>query len=72
MTEEKKKLYRSRTERMIAGVCGGLAEYLNVDPVLIRLAFVLVTLSNGAGLLLYLILALIMPEEPAPDSAPQV
>jgi phage shock protein PspC (stress-responsive transcriptional regulator) len=59
-----KRLIRSRNNRMLFGVCAGLAEYLNVDPVIIRLLAVLLTLWNGVGLLIYLVLALIMPQEP--------
>ncbi len=59
-----KKLYRSRTDRKILGVCGGLAEYFNVDSTLVRVIVVLVALLGGCGLLAYLIAALIMPEEP--------
>ena len=58
-----KRLYRSRSERMLAGVCGGIAEYLNIDPTIVRLVFALVSLS-GPGLLLYLIAAIIIPEDP--------
>ena len=61
---ETKKLYRSRTDKMIAGVCGGLGKYLGVDPTLIRLAFVLLLLFGiGSGLLVYLIMMLIVPLE---------
>ena len=59
-----KKLYRSRTDRKILGVCGGLAEYFNVDSTLVRVIVVLVALLGGCGLLAYLVAALIMPEEP--------
>ena len=59
-----KKLYRSNTNKTIAGVCGGLAEYLNIDPTIIRVIWALVALS-GAGLVAYLICALIIPEKPA-------
>ena len=59
-----KKLYRSRTDRKILGVCGGLAEYFNVDSTLVRVIVVLGALLGGCGLLAYLIAALIMPEEP--------
>ena len=59
-----KKLYRSRTDRKILGVCGGFAEYFNVDSTLVRVIVVLVALLGGCGLLAYLIAALIMPEEP--------
>ncbi len=55
------RLMRSETDRMIAGVCGGLAEYLNVDPVLVRLAFVVLGLASGVGLVLYVLLWLLMP-----------
>jgi phage shock protein C len=58
-----KKLVRSRDNRMIAGVCGGLAEYFQIDPVLVRLAFVLLTIYGGAGPLVYLLLAILMPLE---------
>jgi phage shock protein PspC (stress-responsive transcriptional regulator) len=59
-----KRLVRSRSNKLLFGVCGGLAEYLNIDPVIVRLLAVLLTLWNGIGLLLYFVLALIMPEEP--------
>ena len=57
-----KRLTRSQSDRMFFGVAGGIGEYLNIDPVLIRLVFVLLTLSNGGGLLVYILLALLMPE----------
>lgn len=60
---ETKRLFRSRTNRSIAGVCGGLGEYFNVDPTLVRLLFVVFALAGGPGLLAYIILWLIMPEE---------
>jgi len=60
-----KRLYRSKQSRMIAGVCGGLAAYFNVDPTLVRLlAILLAFLSFGTAILIYLVLALIMPLEP--------
>lgn len=55
------RLMRSETDRMIAGVCGGLAEYLNLDPVLVRLAFVVLGLASGVGLVLYVLLWIVMP-----------
>lgn len=61
---QQKRLYRSRTNRTIFGVCGGLGEYFGIDPILIRLAFILLFLFFGTGVLAYLILWLIMPEEP--------
>lgn len=61
-----KRLYRSRTDRIIAGVCGGLGEYLGVDPTFLRIAFaVLALVSLGMTVLLYLAMALIIPLEPA-------
>lgn len=62
---DSKRLYRSRSDRMISGVCGGLGEYLKVDPTLIRLAFVALALAAGPGIPLYVILWLIIPQEPA-------
>lgn len=58
-----KRLVRSRDNRMLFGVCAGLAHYLNIDPVIVRLLAVLLTLWNGIGLVIYLVLALIMPQE---------
>lgn len=58
-----KRLYRSQEDRMIGGVCGGVAEYFNVDSTLIRLAFLLVLIARGAGLLAYLIAWIIIPEK---------
>jgi phage shock protein PspC (stress-responsive transcriptional regulator) len=55
------KLMRRNDDRMIGGVCGGLGRYLKIDPVLVRLAFVLLTLSGGAGPLVYLLLLILMP-----------
>lgn len=60
-----KRIYRSRTDRVIAGVCGGLAAYIPVDPVIVRIIAVLLGLwSFGTVLLVYLILALLIPLEP--------
>lgn len=58
----KARLAKSKTDRIIWGVCGGLAEYFGVDAVIVRLIFVVLALVNGAGILLYIILALIMPK----------
>lgn len=58
-----KRLYRSRESRMLYGVCGGIAEYFNIDPTLIRLLFVLFGLS-GSGILAYIIAAIIIPDSP--------
>jgi phage shock protein C len=65
MEEPMKRLYRSRSDRRIAGVCGGLAAYLNIDPTLVRLLFVLGLLLVGGTLLAYIILMIVIPEEPA-------
>lgn len=56
------RLKRSATETMVAGVCGGLAEYFNIDPVIVRLIFVLVTLTSGLGVPVYILLWIIMPK----------
>ncbi|MFH1450659.1 MAG: PspC domain-containing protein [archaeon] len=63
MAKKIKKLYRSKTDRKIAGVCGGLAEYFEVDPTLVRLLWVVFTLCGGAGLLAYIIAWIIIPEK---------
>jgi phage shock protein C len=66
-----KRLHRSRTERMIAGVCGGIAEYLDIDPTIVRLIWVLISLLAGAGILLYLICWIIIPADlPTPPAGP--
>lgn len=56
-------LHRSETNRIIAGVAGGLGEYFNVDPILVRIVFILLTIFNGIGLILYLILWVIIPSQ---------
>jgi phage shock protein C len=61
-----RRLYRSRTNKVIAGVCGGLAEYFNVDPVIIRIiAFILLLPGGLPGLLPYLVLWLVVPLKPS-------
>lgn len=71
---QERLLRRSRTDRVIAGVCGGLGRYLGIDPVLLRIAFVLLLVTGGAGFLLYVIAWIAIPEEaegedlgPAPE-----
>ena len=64
MAEEIKKFYRSRTDRVLFGVCGGLGKYFGVDPILFRLAFVALLIADGTGILLYLIMVFATPEEP--------
>lgn len=63
--EEQKQLRRSRSDRMIAGVCGGLADYFDMDPTVVRLIFVALFVFGFSGGLVYLILLLVVPEEPA-------
>ena len=58
-----KKLYRSDENKMLAGVCGGIAEYFGVDPTLIRLAWVVFSLLGGSGLLAYFLAAIIIPRD---------
>lgn len=58
-----KKLYRSEKDRKIAGVCGGLGEYFNIDPVILRAIFIGLLIGAGSGLLIYLILWVIIPTE---------
>lgn len=65
MAQETKRLYRSRDDRMIAGVCGGLAEYFNVDPVIVRLIALLLLLPGGLpGFVPYVIMWLVVPLKP--------
>ncbi|RMF67078.1 MAG: PspC domain-containing protein [Calditrichaeota bacterium] len=61
-----KKLMRSSTDRMIGGVCGGLAEYFNIDPSLVRIGFALLTLAGGGflGIVAYIVMLIVIPEEP--------
>ena len=59
-----KKFYRSRKNRVIAGICGGLAEYFDVDPIIVRLITLILVLSAGAGLIAYIIAWIVVPEEP--------
>jgi phage shock protein C len=62
-----KRLFRSRTDVMVGGVCGGLAKYLNVDPTIVRLVFVLLLFIGGSGFWIYFVLWLITPVEPRAD-----
>lgn len=64
MSSEVKRLYRSRDDRMIAGVAGGLGEYLGIDTTIIRLLFVLTFFGVGSGVLIYFVMMLVVPEEP--------
>ena len=58
-----KRLYRMREGRVVAGVCAGIAAYFGIDPTLVRLAFALLTVFGGAGILLYLCAWIVIPEE---------
>lgn len=69
-----KRFYRSKNDRLIAGVCGGLAKYFEIDPVIVRGVFALLGFMGGSGIVLYILLAIITPEEGDPDvveSTPQ-
>lgn len=65
MSANVKRLYRSRSNRMLGGVCAGLGEFFDIDPTLVRLFFVFAFLLGGHGFLVYLALWLVVPEEPA-------
>ena len=60
----KKRLYRSRKDRRFAGVCGGIADYLGVDPTLVRILWVIFAMAGGPGIVVYIVLAALIPEEP--------
>lgn len=62
----KKKLYRNRTDRVLGGVCTGLAEHFNVDPVLVRVIFIAAAVGGGFGVLAYIIFWIVTPEAPYP------
>lgn len=62
--EESRRLYRSRTDRKISGICGGLAAYFKIDPTLVRLLFVLGLLFVGGTFWAYIIMMIVVPEEP--------
>ena len=64
----RQRLYRSQSERMLFGVCGGLATYFDLDPTLVRLVIVLLTLATGIGLIVYIVMAIITPQDPAGES----
>lgn len=64
MKQETKRLYRSSKDRILGGVCGGVAEYLNVDPVIIRLVWLASALLWGFGIIMYIIAWIIIPRNP--------
>ena len=71
--DTQKKLYRSQTDKKIAGVCGGIAEYFGIDSTIVRLIWVLAVIFAGVGILAYIVAALVMPYGPEagqPQSAP--
>ncbi len=59
-----KRLYKSNSNKMIDGVCAGVAEYFNIDPTLVRLAFVLFCALGGSGILAYIVAAIVIPRRP--------
>lgn len=64
MTEKVKRLYRSGKDKILGGVCGGIAEYLGVDPTIIRLIWIALSLAYGSGIILYLLCWIIIPKNP--------
>ncbi len=65
-----KRLYRSRDDRMIAGVCGGLGEYFSIDPTIVRLILLFLMLWGGGGILVYILAWIVIPEQPVSAKAP--
>lgn len=63
VTTAPKRLTRSSTDKVIFGVCGGIGEYLNIDSTLIRLLFIILAISGGSGILVYIVLGIILPDE---------
>ena len=59
-----KRLYKSRNDKMLGGVCGGIAEYFDIDPTLVRLGWVLFCALGGSGILAYIVAAIVIPEQP--------
>lgn len=70
MSKEPKKLYRSKENKIIAGVCGGIAEYFNIDPIWIRLAMVLLFFADGIGLIIYVLAWILVPRNPKQKRSP--
>lgn len=58
-----KKLVRSSTDKIVAGVCGGLGKYFEIDPIILRILFAVITLTAGSGLIIYIVLWIVMPED---------
>ncbi|HSV85164.1 MAG TPA: PspC domain-containing protein [Levilinea sp.] len=64
------RLYRSIDERMFAGVCGGLGKFFGLDPTIVRLVFVILALMGGPGILIYIVMWVVVPDEPAGSVPP--
>ena len=62
--DERKRLYKSRNNKMICGVCAGIGKYFSIDPTLIRLGFVILTCFGGSGILAYIVAAVLIPRDP--------
>jgi phage shock protein C len=71
MTDHPRRLYRSQTDRLIGGVCGGLAEYLQVDSTVVRVLWILLTLLGGSGVILYLVALFVVPPNPTQVPLPR-
>lgn len=67
-TGETRKLYKSETDKMLTGACGGIAEYFHIDSTLVRIGLVFFTFCGGSGILLYIIAAIAMPHRPSPTA----
>jgi len=67
---EDKKLYRSKSDRFISGVCGGIAKYFNIDSNLVRVLFVIISFTGGVGIILYIAALIILPENPNEEDVP--
>lgn len=67
-TGQARKLYKSDTDKMLAGVCGGIAEYFHIDSTIVRIGLVFFTFCGGSGILLYIIAAIAMPHRPGPTA----
>jgi phage shock protein C len=67
--EEPRKLYRSRNQRMVGGVCGGLADYFNIDVTVVRVLFLILSVFGGTGLVIYLVMWIIVPDVSQAEAA---
>lgn len=66
-----RRLAKSTQDKMVCGVCGGLGEYLSIDPVILRLLFVILTISGGSGILIYIVLCIVLPEQGSASKSTQ-